>query len=256
MINCVARWNEPLRRWEYDLGEAQWVIDDLYKDISEFMGETIEQTMRKCRMGANRVNLLWQAEDPQTEEERLRFYRKTDMHIYEGANWHSDYPAPLQRYSIAQKCHGRTAIYGCGIGTEGFFAMYNPAVREVSFFDLENSVLLNFVLFRRSKHMDTPAKFWYGSTESFGVVNEGYYDTIVCIDVLEHLNDPLGMLKIFRRTLGPGGKVLIDAPFDDVSPPGHLIQNKDLNLIDMLKGAGLDKWEINLLRPEKYQSRG
>jgi len=38
------------------------------------------------------------------------------------------------------------------------------------------------------------------------------FDTVFCINVLEHLTDDVGALRTFRDTLVPGGRVLIFAP--------------------------------------------
>lgn len=41
---------------------------------------------------------------------------------------------------------------------------------------------------------------------------EGPFDLIVCGDVLEHLRDPLGVVRSLTRHLAPGGRVLISVP--------------------------------------------
>ena len=39
------------------------------------------------------------------------------------------------------------------------------------------------------------------------------FDAIMCIEVFEHLPDPLGAIKEFARLLKPGGHLIITAPF-------------------------------------------
>jgi 2-polyprenyl-3-methyl-5-hydroxy-6-metoxy-1,4-benzoquinol methylase len=41
---------------------------------------------------------------------------------------------------------------------------------------------------------------------------DGPFDLIVCGDVLEHLRDPLGVLRALTRHLSPGGQILISVP--------------------------------------------
>lgn len=237
------------KKWVYDFGPAQWVIDDLFTDLAAFMDEPLESTMRKCRMGADRVSRLWECEMPQTEEERQQWYRQTDAHIYEGANWHSEHPAPLQRWNIAQKCRGDVLIYGCGIGTEGLFALYNPNVKKVTFFDLPYSQILDFV-WHRILSLATVEGLDFYAKARIHLPNplDAMYDTIVCMDVLEHLEDPQAVLNQFGQNLNSNGLLLVDAPFEDVAPVGHLEQHRELDLDEMIARAGIANYEKNLLR--------
>ncbi len=41
---------------------------------------------------------------------------------------------------------------------------------------------------------------------------DGYFDLILCLDVLEHLSDPWGMLKKLNMALKPGGRVIVSLP--------------------------------------------
>jgi SAM-dependent methyltransferase len=43
------------------------------------------------------------------------------------------------------------------------------------------------------------------------------FDAIMCIEVFEHIPDPLAALKEFSRLLKPGGKVIITAPFASIT---------------------------------------
>lgn len=274
----------PSGKWEYNFGPAQWVLNEIYKDIATVFNEPLNQTIRKAQIGAARVDKLWECASPETDEEITEFYRTTDAHIYENANWHTDHPAPLQRANIASKCKGGVLIYGCGIGTEGLMALYNQNVRFVAFHDVPQSLILEFVCHRLSLNgcgyygidfniissegkeqiaarpvteIQKMRDRWSIVTRWDEVVKEtNLYDTIVCIDVLEHLADPMAKLKEFAQLLTADGKVLIDAPFEDIGPVGHRPEHKDLNLEQMILDAGIANYEINLLRPEKYKCGG
>src|SRR5204862_2647616 len=39
-----------------------------------------------------------------------------------------------------------------------------------------------------------------------------HFDTVFCVNVLEHIEDDLGALRTFRSVLAPGGRVLIWVP--------------------------------------------
>lgn len=42
---------------------------------------------------------------------------------------------------------------------------------------------------------------------------DGSFDAIMCIEVFEHLPDPLAAIREFERLLRPGGQVILTAPF-------------------------------------------
>ena len=43
---------------------------------------------------------------------------------------------------------------------------------------------------------------------------DGSFDAVMCIEVLEHLPDPIGALKELVRLLHPGGMLVVTAPFN------------------------------------------
>lgn len=43
------------------------------------------------------------------------------------------------------------------------------------------------------------------------------FDAILCIEVFEHLPDPISAIKEFSRLLKPGGQVIITAPFSSIT---------------------------------------
>lgn len=42
---------------------------------------------------------------------------------------------------------------------------------------------------------------------------DGYFDTILCTEVLEHTREPFKVMREFARVLKPGGSVLLSVPF-------------------------------------------
>lgn len=59
-------------------------------------------------------------------------------------------------------------------------------------------------------------------------IPENAFDVIVCLDVLEHVPDPVGMVGDFARYLRPNGKLIVHAPFFFLAPevPTHLRANR------------------------------
>ena len=48
-------------------------------------------------------------------------------------------------------------------------------------------------------------------------VDNDSFDAIMCIEVFEHLTDPLDALKEFKRILKSGGMLILTAPFNSLT---------------------------------------
>jgi SAM-dependent methyltransferase len=59
----------------------------------------------------------------------------------------------------------------------------------------------------------------------------GKYDVIVSIGTLEHMDDPFGVLKRFKKHLKPGGKIVVTSP-NWTNPRGYILQTL-FQLFDM-----------------------
>jgi SAM-dependent methyltransferase len=146
--------------------------------------------------------------DPHTIE---AFYEETvgDAQLLELAAWHlgsGSYIADTLRLQ-AHFARGQVLDFGGGIGTHALAAAALPQVERVWFVDL-NPRNRAFVSWRATQlglqdriscHRDLgdpslPARF----------------DTLVCLDVLEHLKDPAGQLEEFAQRLCSGGIALLN----------------------------------------------
>ncbi len=55
-------------------------------------------------------------------------------------------------------------------------------------------------------------ELWGGLLPDGVVLEDGRYDLIVLLDVLEHIPDDAGTLKVLARKLAPGGRLLLTVP--------------------------------------------
>lgn len=51
-----------------------------------------------------------------------------------------------------------------------------------------------------------------GNIETDGIPFQGQHDAILCLDVLEHLQDPWGTLPIIVENIRPGGSLIVSLP--------------------------------------------
>lgn len=223
---------------------------DVYEEIAQFFNEPVEEVKAECAQGYFRLNKLWKEANPLTEGERALWYRNTDAHIYEGANWHNMHLEIRKR--IAEEAHGKILCFGAGIGTEGIIAA--EMEKEVAFYELQ-SLILNFLKFRVNlrnlKNVKFIDKELIKKEKNSRIYYEGddfdTYDTIICIDVLEHLEHPQEVLNFLGKHLSPDGLFLVSSPFSEWEYLGHLPQNRYLDIDLMMKKANIKNYKKNVL---------
>lgn len=223
---------------------------NIYEEISSFFDEPIAQVKQKCNEGHYRLNRIWKEMNPCTERHRYLWYKHSDAHIYEGAAWHQSQME--KRREIAEMSKGEILCFGAGIGTEGIMAA--ELGKSVTFYDLDG-ILFDFLKFRVQIRNLKNVKFISSEikkTNKNGKIvyeNDDFliYDTIIAIDVLEHLDYPQEMLNFLSNHLKEEGLFLISAPFHSLEYIGHLKEHKNKTITEMMEIANVKKYLNNIL---------
>jgi len=128
----------------------------------------------------------------------LDFYTKIvgNHHVADLAAWHitsKDYIADTLKL---QQRFSRDLVldFGGGIGTHALANAMSSKVTHVFFVDI-NETNRNFVEYR-SKKLGVEKKITFCKTIKDAQISK--FDTIVCLDVLEHLADPASQIEIFN----------------------------------------------------------
>ena len=118
-----------------------------------------------------------------------------DRHLADLAAWHitsKDYIADTLK--LQQKFSRDLVLdFGGGIGTHALANAMSSKVEHVFFVDI-NKTNRNFVEFR-AEELGVGEKITLCETIKDAQISK--FDTIVCLDVLEHLADPASQIKIF-----------------------------------------------------------
>lgn len=130
-------------------------------------------------------------------------------HLLELAAWHlgsADYIADTLRLQ-QQFARGQVLDFGGGIGTHALAAAALPAVEAVWFVDL-NPENRRFVAARAERFGLAHKLRCFRDLEDPALPDR--FDTIVCLDVLEHLSDPAGQLERFAARMAPQAIALLN----------------------------------------------
>ncbi len=145
-----------------------------------------------------------------TPEETTSFYEEEvgTAHLIELAAWHLSSADYIVDTLKLQKmfAHGQVLDFGGGIGTHALMAAANAQVDHVHFVDL-NPQNREFVS-QRAYSLGLNKKISvYRDLESTGNIE---FDTIVCLDVLEHLPDPSSQIVDFKNRLSSEATLLLN----------------------------------------------
>jgi 16S rRNA G527 N7-methylase RsmG len=122
-----------------------------------------------------------------------------DRHVADLAAWHitsKDYIADTLKL---QQRFSRNLVldFGGGIGTHALANAMSSKVEHVFFVDI-NETNRKFVQYR-AKELGVETKFTFCKTIKDTQISK--FDTIICLDVLEHLADPALQIEIFNEIM-------------------------------------------------------
>ena len=207
----AARGAQALATAMGDLGVERFLADGfaLRQQLAAFLGlNEAELAERLPSSTADLAALHPGAFDP---EQASAFYEETvgTGHLIELAAWHlgsADYIADTLR--LQQRfARGQVLDFGGGIGSHALAAAALPQVETVWFVDL-NPHNRAFVA-TRAEDLGLEAKLrCFRDMDDPALPRQ--FDTIVCLDVLEHLADPAGQLQRFSERMAPDATALLN----------------------------------------------
>ena len=194
-----------------ELGVARFLADGfaLRDQLAAYLQLTSRELEdRLPRSTADLAALHPGAFDPDQAE---RFYEDSvgTAHLLELAAWHlgsADYIADTLR--LQQRfARGHVLDFGGGIGSHALAAAALPQVEQVWFVDL-NPHNRAFVT-ERARQLGLAQRLRCFRDLHDPALPQSF-DTIVCLDVLEHLSDPAGQLELFAQCMTPGATALLN----------------------------------------------
>ncbi len=184
-------------------------------EVSDCAAEDVVRrlAMEQASLGTNVAMAVkqWDLQPYVWSDRLLEFYRTTDAFLYETIVWNRTSQKNEMRRWIAtflarRFAHGaRVLTFGDGLGFDSQYLA--TAGHEVDYYDVSDDA----GAFARTLFADfhNSVRILSGADE---VVADAY-DVCVCLDVLEHIPEPAGVVESLARAIRPGGYLIVHAPF-------------------------------------------
>lgn len=201
--------------------------------ISEITGENpkgvlwrLREEYSDCGSNVRRAFLdagLWPFEWTDT---LVKFYKETDAFLYELVIWNMNaHKRRMRRWIrkyLEKWCRegAKVLCIGDGLGLDS--AYFAQLGYEVTYFENCGYSLK----FAEKVFAETDGDIRVVADEA--QIEDGFYDAVICLDVLEHVPDVEGFVARVGRYLCQGGKLIVHAPFYMVhkGKPTHLRTNR------------------------------
>jgi SAM-dependent methyltransferase len=210
----------------------------LLAELAEYLHEPVPSVEARCRSAASDLAQAWRTNTPSTAAEIAQFYEQADAYLYDLTWWHAlgaDETALVQMEAVetALANHAKTSLeFGCGIGSLSLVMAQHGL--QVTLADV-NPRLLDYARWRFDRR-GLSARFLDLRLSSLPPT---VFDSVIAIDVLEHLADPGAALKSLARTLRAKGILFVHFPPGPLPLyPMHLWDSPDV-LLEHLSDAEL-----------------
>jgi 2-polyprenyl-3-methyl-5-hydroxy-6-metoxy-1,4-benzoquinol methylase len=139
---------------------------------------------------------------------------------------------------------GSVLDFGCGICRFSLQAIQENRCTSVVLHDTSKSIISFIRWLIEKRELLSKDISIYDKKDIFSYLEGKTFDRIFILDFLEHIKDPLSLLKSLKCYLKDTGVIAISAPFNEVFQPGHLKMHKDINLSSLVEEAGFSKLQF------------
>lgn len=196
---------------------------ELVGEAAEFLGLSVEEAWRRLHGAGDRFREEWANTigNPTDATTVTEFYNRSDTELFELIEWHASDPIHYRTLilrDLALDRSGRRYLdYGSGIGSDAL--VFANAGFDVTIADISDC-LLAFAAFRLRRRGLGVRTLDLKQEQ----LPENAFEVVLCLDVLEHIPDPLPIVRKIRRALHEHGLLVVHAPFGkDPEHPMHVV---------------------------------
>jgi len=199
------------------------VREELVHEAAEFLGIPVADAWHRLNGAGERFREEWLSTvtNPSDPVALTQFYNRSDTELFELIEWHATdqihYRTLILRDFAATRPGRRYLDYGSGIGNDAL--VLAAAGFEITLADI-SECLLAFAAWRCRRRGFTVRTIDLRRQR----LPPDSFDLVVCLDVLEHIPQPLDVMRDLHASLGEGGLLVVHAPFgDDPVHPMHVV---------------------------------
>lgn len=259
MAGCRGPHLGVLALWMTASLALNWLTRDRHRrnleatlnSLVNFTGENPEHVRSRLLTSTGTLAINWHAAPPKSSEELENWYRvNAGYYLYDLSQFHLAYKHITFSLDVLSQSLGRVLDYGAGIGDLAL-ELAARETTDVTYFDVdgesqhyarwrarERGLRLQFI--RNRENLDGP------------------YDTIILLDVLEHLADPEETLEFLLARLAPGGRLIASIAFGPTKAhPMHFDHKLDVKAWLEKRGFHDAKsWRLKLFGSEAMRRKG
>ena len=198
--------------------------------LTKFTGKTVNEINSLLLNGVYAVADEWGKANPKTKKDKEDFYKKSSAYIYDLEAWHLKLPIAQRDMQLTKQIVSDTRekldIIDIGCGTANnildiainkqrlnkkwnlyAYDFDNPSMRFAKFKAMEFGVEINWIT-------------------DFKQVKKRKYDHIICMDMIEHLDEPLKFMKELTSLKRDARASKVYYSIDFESNEGHPMHRK------------------------------
>lgn len=203
-----------------------WILDDLTKDLSEFLGEAEQEIQR-------RLSSQWYSQlQPQTDYRE--WLRKSPYFLYDLAQWHIAERSNFLRLleNLPQVDHLKCLDFGSGVGTRSL--IHSLKGWDMTLCEVNEPCRL-FAEYRFLKHNL--------NLSSMAMLRHfNYFDRVLLIDVVGHLEEPEKTLREVTASMKRGATLEVTWDLFEPPNPTHLwFSDRKEEFKGVLRKLGLEE---------------